>query len=349
MKVEVAERLEAVGQEAWDRLHAATRLGSPFLSWTWQSQWARVFAADRRIEIRRVVDGDGSPVALLPLYEAAPGLLQAIGGAEVSDYLDLLALEGREEEAWMALLQSRGAERVVWDLHAVPAGSPTVTALRELAQACGLATEITVEERCPVLTLPATWDHYLAGLSGKHRHELSRKMRRVEREAPEARVTVAARPADVAGRLGDFLDLHRRSRVGKARFMDARMEGFFRAVVTAFADLGMVRLWFLDTASGPIASFITLEWRDAVGLYNSGFHPERAALSPGVVLLGHLIRDAIERGRRRFDFLRGEERYKYEFEPVPEDVYNVRIGRAEPPAPLSGHPLPAPASRPPLQ
>jgi CelD/BcsL family acetyltransferase involved in cellulose biosynthesis len=44
-----------------------------------------------------------------------------------------------------------------------------------------------------------------------------------------------------------------------------------------------------------------------------------------VVLLGHLVRDAIERGATRFDFLRGEERYKYEFGPVAEDVHAVTI------------------------
>ena len=330
VKVEVADRLDAVGAAAWDRLHAATRLRSPFLSWIWQSHWARAFAADRRLDVRRVVDGEGGLVAVLPLYEAAAGVFEVIGGADVSDYLDLVAVAGREEEAWTALLESRAAERGEWRLHAVPASSPTVTALPPLARACGLSAEVAVEERCPVLALPGTWDEYLAGLDGKHRHELARKMRRLEREAPEARVSCAHRPADVTARLGDFLDLHRRSRTGKARFMDARMEGFFRTAVTALAGHGAARLWFLDTASGPIASFIVLEWGDTVGLYNSGFHPDRAALSPGVVLLGHLIRDAIERGRRRFDFLRGEERYKYEFEPVPEDVFRVTITRGAP-------------------
>ena len=325
MKTDVVDRLEAVGAAAWDRLVAGSRLRSPFLTWPWQREWTRAFAADRRLEVRRVEDAEGRLVALLPLHEVEPGVLTLLGGADISDYLDLIALAGREEEAWMALLQSRAAERVVWDLHAVPGRSPTVTLLPQLAAACGLSASVTVEERCPVLILPSSWDEYLASLSGKHRHELARKMRRLEREAPEARATCASHPADVENRLGDFFDLHRRSRVGKARFMDVRMEAFFRRVTTALGEHGGARLWFLDTASGPIASFITLEWDDTVGLYNSGFHPDRATLSPGVVLLGHLIRDAIGRGKRRFDFLRGEERYKYEFEPVTEEVCAVRI------------------------
>jgi CelD/BcsL family acetyltransferase involved in cellulose biosynthesis len=261
----------------------------------------------------------------LPLHESAPGTLQLLGGPDVSDYLDLITVPGREEEVWMALLQSRSGERVEWELHAVPAASPTATSLAQLAATCGLAASVTVEERCPVLALPSSWEAYLASLSGKHRHELMRKTRRLERDAPDARVSSASTPAAIEARIGEFLDLHRRSRAGKARFMDERMEQFFRRVLAAFAEREACRLWFLDTSAGPIAAFVTIEWDDRVGLYNSGFDPARAALSPGVVLLAQLVRDAIARGRRTFDFLRGEERYKYEFEPVPEAVCAVRI------------------------
>jgi len=325
VKTDVVDRLETVGAAAWDRLVSGCLLRASCLTWTWQREWTRAFAAARRLEIRRVEDAEGQLVALLPLHEVEPGVLGLLGGADVSDYLDLIALAGREEEAWMALLQSRVAEPTTWDLHAVPGTSPTVLALPQIAAACGLSASVTVEERCPVLVLPSSWDAYLASLNGKHRHELLRKMRRLEREAPEARAACASHASEVENRLGDFFDLHRRSRSGKARFMDARMEAFFRRVTASFVERGAARLWFLDTASGPIASFITIEWDDTVGLYNSGFRPDRATLSPGVVLLAHLIRDAIERGKRRFDFLRGEERYKYEFGPVAEDVCAVRI------------------------
>ena len=74
-----------------------------------------------------------------------------------------------------------------------------------------------------------------------------------------------------------------------------------------------------------VASFLCLEYAGAVGLYNSGFDPARAALAPGIVLLAHVIRDAIERGVPTFDFLRGEEPYKYGFGPAPEDVLNIRV------------------------
>src|SRR3989442_5744889 len=197
MKTDVVDRLEAVGVAAWDPLGAQSRLRSPFLTWTWQGEWRRGFAADRRLEIRGVEDAGGRLVALLPLHEAAPGVLTLIGGADISDYLDLIALAGREEEAWMALLQSRAAERVAWDLPAGPGTSPTGTVLPQLAPACGLSASVAIEERCPVLVLPSSWDEYLASLSGQHRHEVAPKMRRLERHTAQAHAPCARRPADL--------------------------------------------------------------------------------------------------------------------------------------------------------
>jgi CelD/BcsL family acetyltransferase involved in cellulose biosynthesis len=330
VKVHFADRLEAVPSDAWSALHANARLRAPFLSWTWQVEWVRAFGDGRRLDVRRVEDEHGELTAVLPLYEARPGVLQLIGGVDVSDYLDLVARAGREEASWAALLDARPAHDGVWDLHAVPTASPTVTVLPALATRSGLTAAVAVEDRCPVLPLPASWEAYLASLPGKHRHELARKVRRVEREAPGARAVSYRQPDEIAARLGDFLALHRASRVGKARFMDDRMETFFRRATAALASEGAVGLWILDTTTGPAAAFITLEWDDTVGLYNSGFDPGRAVLSPGLVLLARVIEDAIARGKRRFDFLRGEERYKYEFGPTPEAVCTVTVGAGIP-------------------
>jgi hypothetical protein len=243
VKVETHDRLEAIGPSAWDALHQRARRPTPFGTFTWQREWVHAFALDRRLELRTVSDADGRLVAVLPLYAEARGLLRLIGGTDVSDYLDLIAVAGREEEAWTALLAAH-ADDVALDLHCVPAASPTVTVLPSLAPIAGLAATTEIEERCPVLALPETWEQYLAGLNGKHRHELSRKIRRCTRELPAARVTFVASAGEVGGRLGEFLDLHRRSRIGKAKFMDGRMEGFFRGAVTALAAEGRARLWW---------------------------------------------------------------------------------------------------------
>jgi CelD/BcsL family acetyltransferase involved in cellulose biosynthesis len=326
VKIETLPGLEAVDPARWTALLEQSASRSVFMTGAWQREWLRAFGAGRPLRVLAVSDDDGTLVGLLPLYEEEPGLWRVVGGVDVSDYLDLQALPGREDEVWEALLQHRAAERDVWHLRGVRADSATATRLAALAPAHGLRAEVEREERCPILRLPESWEAYLATLSGKDRHELRRKMRKLEAELPDVRVRGVTAPADLDAALSDFLRLHRQSRTGKAKFMDEPMERFFRSVLGALAAAGWVRLWLLESAGTAVASFICTEYGGSVGLYNSGFDPAHSKLAPGIVLLGHVIRDAIERRVPVFDFLRGEEPYKYAFGPTPTDVMSVRLG-----------------------
>jgi len=325
MKVDVLAGWTGLDETRWNGLLDRSKLPSVFLSWQWQTQWAQAFARDRRLHLLSVSDEDGGLTGLLPLYEEQAATLRFLGGVDVSDYLDVIVAAGREEEVWHALLQHRATESVEWDLHAIRATSLTLSLVPALAPAYGLQVSTTVEERCPVLPLPETWDDYLARLSRKDRHELRRKMRKLERELPGATVRSHHGHEGWDEALSRFLRLHRLSKVGKARFMDERMDRFFRDATGALAAAGWARLWFLECAGAAVASFLCLEYAGTVGLYNSGFDPAHAGLAPGIVLLAHVIRDAIDRGIPTFDFLRGDEPYKQGFGPIPEDLYNVRI------------------------
>lgn len=331
MKIDVLPGLAALDEARWAALLDRSRLPTIFLTWQWQTEWSQAFASDRPQQILTATDADGALAGVLPLYEDGPGRQRIVGGVDVSDYLDVIAAAGREEEVWQALLQHRAGQADEWDLHGIRAASATATLLPALAPVHGLRATVERQDRCPVLALPKTWDEYLAGLSGKDRHELRRKMRRLERELPGVTVRSHAAVAGWDLAMTRFLTLHRLSKVGKARFMDERMERFFRSATAALVAKGWVRLWFLEQEDRPVAAFICLEHTGRVGLYNSGFDPARAQLAPGIVLLAHVIRDAIERGLPIFDFLRGEEPYKYGFGPSPEDVLNIRIaGRTAP-------------------
>jgi len=325
MKVEALPGFEALDEERWNTLLGRAGHPSVFLSWQWQTAWARAFLDGRPLHLLRVSDDAGTLAGLLPLYEEGGGVYRLVGGVDVSDYLDLIAPAGLEEEAWQAVLQHRAGEASEWDLHAIRAASPTREIVPRLGAAAGLGVEVETDDRCPVLELPASWEAYLEGLSGKDRHELRRKMRKLERELPGTSVRSHAALDGWDAALAEFLRLHRLSKVGKARFMDERMEAFFQDATRALAGAGWACLWFLDWNGAAVASFLCLEYAGSVGLYNSGFDPAHAKLAPGIVLLAHVIRDAIERGVPVFDFLRGEESYKYAFGPKPHDLLRIRV------------------------
>ena len=317
-----------LGELGWNRLVERCRTPVPFATWQFQTAWYRAFGTGP-LHLLAAQDGEGEWVGVLPLYELpSPDgpVLRLVGGTDVADYLDLIAVAGREEEVWKALLPALA--ELPWraaDLRPIPAASPTPGLLASLAASSGLASRTAVEDRCPVIELPGTWDAYLAGLSGKDRHELRRKMRRAEVGRP--RIEAARTPAAMAVLMDGFVALHRRSKVGKARFMDEPMEAFFRALGRDLAVAGLAALWMLWLEERPAAALLCLEQGGAVSLYNSGFDPEARAMSPGVVLIARTIEDAIARGFRRYDFLRGEEPYKYGFGAVPTEVLRVALER----------------------
>ena len=329
MKVEVLPSFESLDEGRWNGLLAQARYPSVFLSWQWQTAWARAFLGERPLHLLRVTDDAGTLAGVLPLYDESAGLRRFVGGVDVSDYLDVIAPACREADVWHALLQHRAGKAVEWDLHAIRAASPTLEILPRLCDAAGIRAQVEREDRCPVLDLPASWDAYLERLPGKDRHELRRKIRKLERELPGTSVRSHASPEGWDSALTAFLNLHRLSKAGKARFMDERMEAFFRDATQALAAAGWARLWFLEHDGAAVASFLCLEYLassgGSIGLYNSGFDPLHAKLAPGIVLLAHVIRDAINRGVPVFDFLRGEEAYKYAFGPTPQDLFRVRV------------------------
>ncbi|MGH7265892.1 MAG: GNAT family N-acetyltransferase [Candidatus Rokuibacteriota bacterium] len=323
------ERLPAWGAQGltepvWNGLVARAASAVPFLTWEFQTTWWRILG-EGPLHLLGVQDGAGDWVGALPLYEAETDegpALRIVGGADVADYLDVVAAAGDEEPVWKALLLSLAGESPpTLDLRPVPAASPSLALLPALAERTGRSCRITVDERCPVIELPEGWEAHLARLSGKDRHELRRKLRRAETAGP--RVEVARSPAAVAGLMDDFVTLHRKSKVGKSRFMDDRMEVFFREMGAAMAAAGRAALWLLRLEDRPAAALFCFEYAGTVGLYNSGFDPELRGVSPGVVLIARTIEDAIARGFRRYDFFRGDEPYKYGFGAVPTDVLRL--------------------------
>ncbi|MBI2941470.1 MAG: GNAT family N-acetyltransferase [Chloroflexi bacterium] len=290
-------------------------------------------ARQRALKKRLLGVWDGSDlVGIAPLDGAET--IGFAGGVEIADYLDIVAAPGYEAAVWAAVLDHLEALDwdTIWDtieLHNVPEWSPTRSILPSLAQARGLVVEQEVEDVAPWLKLPGDWDAYLGQLSKKDRHELRRKMRRLETSgdvhwyAVPSTVMGSALDHDVA----DFIRLHRLSREEKAVFMTPAMEQFFHQLAHRFLPSGMLKLYFLELDRVRVATTICFDYHDEILLYNSGYDPAYAHLAVGLLLKAYCIHDAIAARRSAFDFLQGNERYKYDLGGVDRAVYRITLRR----------------------
>jgi CelD/BcsL family acetyltransferase involved in cellulose biosynthesis len=92
---------------------------------------------------------------------------------------------------------------------------------------------------------------------------------------------------------------------------------------------GPIRLSFLRVGDKRIAAGIHIEDANGYQYYNAGIDPDAFDLSPGVLLVYAYIRQALERGISRFDFLRGDEPYKYEWGAVDEPIQRILVRRGD--------------------
>jgi len=313
-------------------LHRATT-NTLFLTLEWQKTWWQSLGSG---ELRVITfrQDDGALVGVAPLFidkETDGHLsLSLIGCVDVSDYLDVIVARGFEEQVYRALLDTlTRADFPAWDtldLCTTPAASPTNSLFKEIAQARGLNLETKLHDVAPFINLPDDWDAYLATLEKKQRHEIRRKLRRVEEANTRWYVIESAEALPQA--IADFVQLHKQSRPDKNMFMDTRMETFFARMAQALFPRGWLQLAFLEVDGARAAAILNFVYANDVLVYNSGYDPVMyGSLSPGIVLFAHSIQDAIAAKRRRYDFLRGDEEYKYRFGARDAQLFELHIWR----------------------
>lgn len=297
--------------DIWDDLLQRSYDNRLFYSSAWHRIWwnrfgggaARILTLDEGLGIR----------AILPLQERN-GILSLLGDHNVSDYMDALA-ERADASALLAELWHCALTGLSWDrieLRHVPAASPLLRVLQEEAEHLGHRVEIEPDEVCPVALLCSSWDGYLQMLSKKQRHEIRRKLRRMEEGATVEWRTSAAFQ-DLERDLPVFFALHEASAREKAGFMTAPMRAYFCDLAQDLLERGMLRLSILSRDGVDIAASMSFLYRDRWLLYNSGYDPTHSAVSPGIGSVAFAMQDAIAEEAVAFDFLSGDEPYKYHF------------------------------------
>jgi CelD/BcsL family acetyltransferase involved in cellulose biosynthesis len=193
----------------------------------------------------------------------------------------------------------------------------------------GWTLNVEREDVCPVVTLPAgtDMDGYLATLRKKERHEIRRKIRRAE-AVGEVRLEDSADPLDD---LESFIDLHQR-RWGADGLFPPTAGGeasrvFFRRLFELSGPSCPIGLAFLTVGGRRIAAGIHFETADGYLYYNAGVDPDARELSPGVVMVARYVERALATGKRRLDFLRGDEPYKYEWGAADEPIQRLLVRR----------------------
>ena len=294
-------------EQPWQQIFEGSERKLLFSSPSWSRLWWEHFGAGSELYLASVVDHDETiGIAPLRLHE---NKVKFIGSDDVCDFLDFVVKEGWERPFFDAVLDHLIRHNLTsLELSALLPDSATFVFLPEQARINGLATsteqiDVTVE-----LQLPGDLATYLSNLKGKQRHEILRKERRLNEEGE---ISFSVNCEATSEKVDLFLRFFRESREDKERFLSDEIEAYFRDLIALAARQGMLRLGTLEINNVPVAITLCFDYQNDVYLYNSSYDPNYRWLSVGILSKYFCIKHCIESGKQRFDFLKGDEKYKF--------------------------------------
>lgn len=337
MELKIIEDFSGIKKEDWDALLVLSETNVPFLRYGFQESWWRhkgggEWPQDSQLMLAAGYEG-GRLVGIAPLFSPAgtqQKKLVFIGSIEISDYLDIICLPDHKEGFIQALLnfvEKDLPEIEKIDLVNIPEESTTINMVKNLVRKTGWQTNIDQAYHTPAIRLAGDWDTYLAGIDKKQRHEIRRKMRRADENSDTMKWYVVSERENLDSEIEAFFSMMEMDH-DKRKFLTPEMRAQMRDIMQWAFEERFLQLAFLQIDKGKASAYLSFDYNDHILVYNSAFDYEYSEFSPGWVLLSYLIRHAIEAGKTNFDFMRGDETYKYRFGAEDGFVMRVQITRA---------------------
>lgn len=303
------EGLHAIRHE-WDRLLEACPDSTPFQSYDWLIAWWKRFGHGRLMTL--AMRAGGKLRGLAPLYESN-GEVQLIGSG-VSDYPGVL-LEPSIEVPGVQALFNHLTGCGGWSLCRFQDMRPS-HALLAVKPPDGLKVEIVPGEMCLCVDLPPTVEEFRKRHGRTGGCGSKKAWRRLA--ARGIRVETAGDTAEAISFMDTLFRLHSKKweAAGKSGVLQGpEIRAFHIDAALGLLKKGMLRLYRMVLQGRELAVFYGFVHSKSLYAYLMGYDPDFSRLSPGILMLLSVAEDCITQGVQGIDFLRGSEKYKYDWSP----------------------------------
>ncbi len=303
-----------------------------FLTWEWLSTWWKHFGDERRFSLITVSD-DEKLIAAAPLmsskYKLAGLKLTKMEfiGTPSADYQTFL-LADKKEECTKLMMDYASNKTSSWDcieFEDVPEDSETIRIL----QTCS-GKKLEFEERnlniCPYIILPTRFEDYFQGLGSNWRRNMRRWEKRLKNDY-RVNFYIHKDLDTLDEAMETFFNLHQIKWQSEKRagvFADQKFRDFHLNIAKSFAERGWLNLCFLTLNDEPVSAIYAFKYRNKMFNYLTGFDPKYSEYRIGHLLFLYSIKNSIENGLREFDFMRGDESYKQQWNTLIRNNLEVR-------------------------
>ena len=337
MELKHIRNFSEIRRDDWDALLVKSETDFPFLKFGYQRSWWEFkgggeWPLDSDLHLIAGYQ-DGSLAAIAPLFSPSntdEKKLLLLGSIEISDYLDFICPHHDKKEFLGLMLNffhSEMNEIRQIDLVNIPDKSTTIELLKVISGEYGWVSDIQPAYHTPVIHLAQDWETYLAGIDKKQRHEIRRKLRRADENSDTVKWYIANNRDTLDSEIEAFFTLMEMD-ADKKKFLTPQMRAQMSDVIHWAFNEGYLQLSFMQIDGKNASAYLSFDYGQHLLVYNSGFDYSFSEYSPGWVLLSYLIQHAINTGKSYFDFMRGDETYKYRFGAQDGFVMRARLNRA---------------------
>ena len=304
-------------RSSWNDLLKNSSVNNVFLTWEWIKAWSELFMTDQReLFVLIVCEGD-SILAIAPWYlrRVQTGLwtireIEPIGTPEAgSDYLDVIVKKGKEKEVARFLygyLLGDASDR--WQrlrLHDVPNNSLFLLHFLNRIKEDGKYAEVGYASYCPFSILPATEEEFFSGLSPRRGQRFRQDLRTLQKQDTVEHLTFSSKDLDAP--MEDFFRLYKEKwgSQGDVLFL------LLRRFVELMGE-DTVQIDFLVAGGSKVGGLLHLKYGNTLYMYLMAIDKTyNSKVSIGNLLVGLCLNNAIRSGVACYDFLKGEEDYKF--------------------------------------
>jgi hypothetical protein len=169
---------------------------------------------------------------------------------------------------------------------------------------------------CPYIALPDSKEKLLARLSTKFKRNLRYSLHKLEAEQGKVEIKHYYELGSFEQTMEVFFRLHQErweSKGKPGRFANQKSRDITFQTAKYFAEKGWLRMYFLTVNDRPVAVELNLAYKEKMYCHLKGFDPTYSKYSIGHLLSLKILEECIEKGISEYDFMQGDEAYKFDW------------------------------------
>jgi CelD/BcsL family acetyltransferase involved in cellulose biosynthesis len=169
---------------------------------------------------------------------------------------------------------------------------------------------------CPYIAIPDSKEKLQANLNGKSQKKLRNRLHKMEREQGKVELKHHYEIGSLEETIEIFIKLHQKRWILKGepgRFANQKSRNITIQTANYFAEKDWLRLYFLTVNNEPVAAELDLEYEGKMYCHLKCFDPDFYKYSVGNLLTSKVLEECVEKGISEYDFMQGDEAYKFDW------------------------------------